>query len=290
MKLILNNITYQKMMSFVDNCQDEISGLGKVVKNGNDYTVTDIALFQQNVSSVSSDITAEALAKFQVELIKKGESLEDWCFWWHSHASMDVFFSGTDIDTINSSTEFPYLISLVTNHEHDFTARIDVYQHARLHAEMDVAVEPYTDEINKDCIEEINKKVTARATLYNHQSKMGFDYKNRDNFNGISVNLDDYSYEYDDEVENYLKQSGQNSFKQISDTISNNGQWSYEKIKEGLQKAGTEEQLLASDELDQQLLQGEILLEEAKEYANKKQVRKIKKQLERLYKLDELRN
>ena len=165
MKIVLTAPVWDKMRAYVDNCEEEISGLGKIERDedGN-FVVTDLALFQQTVSATHSDITAEALAKFQVELIKKDENPADWSFWWHSHAKMKVFFSGTDTATIDSSTDFQYLVSLVTNHAHDLTARVDTFQPVRLHADLDVEIEEWAnDEIIEACIAEIKEKVSIPA-------------------------------------------------------------------------------------------------------------------------------
>jgi proteasome lid subunit RPN8/RPN11 len=161
MKLQIEKLAWDKMMAFTDLCPDEISGLGKVVVRLGNLVVTDVAIFEQRVSAAHSNIETGALAKFQEERIRAGESMKDWVFWWHSHAHMTAFFSGTDTGTIETSTEFPYLVSLVTNKKHDKVARLDVYQPVRLNTTLDVEI---LDEINPEirtaCQTEIDAKVT----------------------------------------------------------------------------------------------------------------------------------
>lgn len=170
MNVTLTSDVWERMKAYVDLCNEEISGLGKVERDGDNFRIVDIALFEQTVSAAHSDITAEALAKFQVELIRKNESLEDWNFWWHSHAKMGVFFSGTDTGTIDSSTEFKYLVSLVTNHKHEFTARVDIYEPVRMYKMLDVEIEEQENQAVLDaCQKEIDEKVSRPAvTTYGH--------------------------------------------------------------------------------------------------------------------------
>jgi hypothetical protein len=140
MKLIIQSTAYQKIRAYTDICPKEISGLGKVEMIDGKLTVTDVTIFEQTVSASHSTIPPEALAKFQNDMVKKGGSMKQWCLWWHSHAEMGVFFSGTDTNTIDSSTEFPYLVSLVVNKKGDSKARIDVYQPVHMFSDLEVEV------------------------------------------------------------------------------------------------------------------------------------------------------
>lgn len=217
MKVTLTDYVWQRMKAYVDLCSDEISGLGKVERDEQGgFRIVDIALFEQTVSAAHSDITSESLAKFQVELIKKGESLEDWNFWWHSHAKMDVFFSGTDTGTIDGSTEFPYLVSLVTNHKHEFTARVDIFSPVRLYKMLDVEIEEdENEEIIKECQEHIDAKVsrpTPRVSPYrgslfdNDYPRMGFSSQRLPVVH--TIDDDTPGIESADELEQVLQEQG----------------------------------------------------------------------------------
>lgn len=161
MKAQLTHQAWAKMRAFVDNCEDEISGLGKVEIVDGAFLVTDIAIFEQAVGPAHSNIPAQALAKFQCELLKKKENPKEWFLWWHSHAKMSTFFSGTDMATIESSTDFPMMLSIVTNHKHEFSARFDLYKPMRMDQKVTVEVLEDEDEaIIAHCKAEIAKKVT----------------------------------------------------------------------------------------------------------------------------------
>lgn len=161
MKLQIEKTAWDKITAFTDLCPDEISGLGKVEVRNGQLVVTDVAIFEQKVSAAHSTITMESLAKFQEERVRAGESMKQWCFWWHSHAHMGVFFSGTDTNTIDNSTEFPWLVSLVTNKKHETTARLDIYTPIRLFTELTVEIIYESNPAVKElCQQEIAAKVT----------------------------------------------------------------------------------------------------------------------------------
>lgn len=162
MKLHIEKLAWDKMMAFTDLCPDEISGLGKVEVRAGELVVTDVAIFEQRVSSAHSTITMESLAKFQQERVSGGESMKQWCFWWHSHANMSVFFSTTDTSTIDSSTEFPWLVSLVTNKKHELKARLDLFTPVRVFVDLEVEVlQEDNPEVKALCQAEITAKVTT---------------------------------------------------------------------------------------------------------------------------------
>ena len=88
---------YDKIMYWVDKCPKEISGLGKVTFDENGMTVVSAYLLNQENTSASTDIDAEDVGRLEYETKDYEGHLN---FWWHSHVNMDVFWSGTDTDTI----------------------------------------------------------------------------------------------------------------------------------------------------------------------------------------------
>ena len=167
LKVYIERKAYRKFRYFIDICEDEISGFGKVVKRDGRLIVTDFQIFKQSVSGAHSDMDEDALASFLYEQIKAGESMSEWRVWWHSHARMAAFFSQTDTGTIDRSNEFPWLISLVGNHDGDLKARIDVFDPIRCEEEIEVEViEEEDPELKALCEKEIKEKVTRSVNFY----------------------------------------------------------------------------------------------------------------------------
>lgn len=161
---------HQKLRYYIEQCPQEISGLGFVrqrdseEKNRMAFEIYDVTLLKQEVSGSHASIKPEDLARFAYEQMKAKGSMEDVKVWWHSHASFRAFFSGTDTGTIESSTEFPYLISLVGNHAGDIVYRLDVFKPWRFTVEgenIDFVVEQQENtRLLNQCVKEIGKKVT----------------------------------------------------------------------------------------------------------------------------------
>lgn len=164
-KLYLTNHAAKKLRYYVNNCVEEISGFGKLevkVHEGQRYmVVTDLCIFEQVCSAAHSTIDDDALGKFLYEKTISGEKLSEWRVWWHSHAKMKAFFSGTDTGTIDSSTEFPYLVSIVSNHEGDIIARLDTFDPTRFTQTLEVEIlQEEDEELRELCIKEIEEKVS----------------------------------------------------------------------------------------------------------------------------------
>ena len=161
---------YLKMKYYIEGCEDEISGFGKVTKtlnedNEEEFKITDIEIMKQTVSGVSAIIDEETIAKFLYEKTKRNQSTAPYRVWWHSHATMNSFFSTTDDSTIDKSTEFPYLISIVSNHKHEIKARIDIFQPIRLTQEINIIIEEDDDEtLREKCEKEIKRKVKTNSS------------------------------------------------------------------------------------------------------------------------------
>ena len=152
-----------KLRYYTENCPTEISGLGKVRERPGFLEIYDIEIFEQVVSSAHSDLDPDSLAKFLHEKYTAGESTKDYKVWWHSHVNMEAYFSSIDDYTINNSSEFPYLISIVTNKRGEIRARIDMQQPLSL--TFPVELETLLEDDNKlreKCKIEVYEKVRKR--------------------------------------------------------------------------------------------------------------------------------
>ena len=153
----------QKLRYFTELCDTEISGLGRVKEMPGYLEIYDIEIFEQKVSGGHSDLDPDTLAMFLHDKYIAGESVKDYKVWWHSHVHMEAYFSPVDTATIEMSSEFPYLVSIVTNKRGDDRARIDMYTPLRvtLPVELELILED-NEELKEKCQEQIDEKVRKR--------------------------------------------------------------------------------------------------------------------------------
>ena len=101
LKIVIDQLVYQKVMYWVNKSEYEVSGLGNVVfePETNTLRVIDAIMLPQKNTGTTTDIEAADVAKAMFKLRNAPGTLR---WWWHSHVNMNVFWSDTDISTIKT--------------------------------------------------------------------------------------------------------------------------------------------------------------------------------------------
>jgi hypothetical protein len=163
MKLIIPKPIEEKIHAYVMAVNSEIAGMGKVkLTDPTTIEVVDVMIYEQEVSGATADLSTQAIARWQTELVRRGESPKEWRLWWHSHDTMAAFFSKRDTDTMDLNTDSDWMISLVVNKKREREARLDLYRPFRMFIEAGVEVEgdkAFT--IPADIALEVSQKVKA---------------------------------------------------------------------------------------------------------------------------------
>jgi len=107
---------YEKIMYWVRKCPLEISGLGKCIYKDGAFHVTEAYLLEQVNTAATTDLDATAVSKLQFESRDEPGHLN---FWWHSHVNMNVFWSGTDTDTIKQYGDQGFCLATVFNKKNE---------------------------------------------------------------------------------------------------------------------------------------------------------------------------
>lgn len=167
MKLIIPAAIERKLNAYVQGLDAEIAGMGAVeMREDGNLWVTDIAIYDQEVTGGTADLSSEALAHFQTDLVKRGISPKNWYLWWHSHVNMAAYFSTIDTGTINTSTEFDHMVSLVVNKRRERQCRIDTFRPFRLVLDkVEVEVAPEVNAQTMALDEKIHEHMEAIKTL-----------------------------------------------------------------------------------------------------------------------------
>lgn len=168
MKLILPLEIEKKINAYAHAASpNEVAGFGKVRVEGDSIFVEDVMIYEQTVTGAHVDMDAADIAKWATGIIKAGGSTKDWKLWWHSHVDMQAFFSAVDTGTIDRSTEFDWMVSLVVNKRRERHARLDLYRPFRVFLDkIDVEVEKDPAAVIPDEIRaEVAAKVKTRAPI-----------------------------------------------------------------------------------------------------------------------------
>jgi len=118
-KIIIGREAYDKIFYYVHKAKHEISGFGDVEIIKGVPTVTNIFLIEQENGAVETEMKAEAISKALYHHTISETMNGEMKFWWHSHVDMKVFWSGTDMDTINQLTQNGWWIHGVFNKKNE---------------------------------------------------------------------------------------------------------------------------------------------------------------------------
>jgi proteasome lid subunit RPN8/RPN11 len=120
MEVNIKQRTYERMLLYTKECEYEISGLllgeleGETDKK---ITINGIELLEQEVSSGSTVLNIDAVKEWIKNNPNKSARVIGW---WHSHAKMQPFISGTDNETSKElSKSRGYIVCIVTSHNSD---------------------------------------------------------------------------------------------------------------------------------------------------------------------------
>ncbi|MBI2633594.1 MAG: hypothetical protein HYW78_04410 [Parcubacteria group bacterium] len=168
-KLYIEPRAALKLRYYIKACENEISGLGKVLHlGGMKFLIQDIFILEQEGGSAHTVMNGDAVTQFiEAYIAREGNNPKDLKLWWHSHANMSTFFSSTDTSTMNDLVEnnnSDYMIGIVGNRKDDIQCRIEFRKPFHFTVE-NIPLDLYysdDDTLKKEIEEEVKIKVKNR--------------------------------------------------------------------------------------------------------------------------------
>ncbi len=152
-------------------CPAEIAGLGSVTPYPQGFLIQDVFVLPQLVTDSEAELDQEALFGFLAKFVGDGGDPSSIQLWWHSHGGGDVYWSDTDLETIE---RFPGLrvISVVGNRQGELLCRLDLFAPRRERMENLSLVEEACAEaplelesLRQEVLAEIRTKVRLRLPM-----------------------------------------------------------------------------------------------------------------------------
>lgn len=161
-RIVFPEPTWKRLMAYVLACPLEIGGLGTVRVREDALTVEEVFLLEQEVTGATTHLDPGAVGRFVARFAAEGRDPSLLRFWWHSHASMDVFWSATDIATIRDLSEEGFLLSLVGNHKGETRVSLALRRPFGVFADdLPFRIEPQLDSA---LVNEVRDEVRAKVT------------------------------------------------------------------------------------------------------------------------------
>ena len=229
----------------------EIGGMAMMVKdNEGDWSVQSPVILKQEISASNTSIDKDELAKYYTKtalyMSKNHPELDYRFLWWHSHHTMDAFWSGTDHKAIEEFDEGDMSFALVVNLKEEYKFRISIWKPLRV--AQDVTLNIIGKQSKKLC-DKMIKEVAELCEEEKHQTYLN-NFKTRqtgylwgDMEDEQEEKMDTLSYEasYDPVLQNVVHTideitdkfvDGQINYKDFSKTLRD--------FKKSLDKSGSQ--------------------------------------------------
>ena len=165
---------YDKIINYAkaayDTMKCEIGGMSVCYKDeDNDWIVTDPVIIKQEVTISTCDLDKEELANYYCKAAKKHAKKDFRFCWWHSHHTMGVFWSPTDIKGINEYSDGDLSFALVVNLKRENKFRISMWNPVLMHEDTELQIMEKKDKsiVPKKILTEVDElcnQITYQST------------------------------------------------------------------------------------------------------------------------------
>lgn len=101
LNLLFEEPVWKKITLYTAKADGEISGMGRVERQGDTLICTEVALMPQECTGAHTEITGESISTFLSDIGQnRPETWGQWLVWWHSHVNMAPTFSTQDEETL----------------------------------------------------------------------------------------------------------------------------------------------------------------------------------------------
>jgi len=145
----------------------EIGGMSVVTQDKDgDWWIEDPQIMNQEIGATTCDLDKEDLAKYYTQMAVKYKDNNFRFCWWHSHHTMDAFWSGTDLSSIDEygEGESDLSFALVVNLKEEYKCRISVWKPLQVHQDVELEIVGKEDvEIPLEIVTEVKAKCRTRS-------------------------------------------------------------------------------------------------------------------------------
>ena len=149
---------------------NEISGMLIVRKTKHPVTDDDVfelsepSILQQENTGTSTELDADSLRKYYIETVKKYGTDIRYC-WWHSHHTMEAFWSGTDEKEIKAWKNKSWSSALVINLRGEYLLRVSVWSPIESHEDIPLEIIRDIPEPSKKMLKEYEELCSKKVYI-----------------------------------------------------------------------------------------------------------------------------
>jgi len=151
-----------------DTMKSEIGGMSICYQDKDgDWIVTDPVIIKQEVTGSTCDLDKDELANYYCKAAKKHAKKNFRFCWWHSHHTMGVFWSPTDVKGIDEYSDGDFSFALVVNLKRQNKFRISMWNPIIMHEDTELLIlDEKKPSISKKILEEVKELCDKPVTVY----------------------------------------------------------------------------------------------------------------------------
>lgn len=165
--------------------QAEIGGMSVMVEDKDgDWHLENPVILKQVITAGNTILDKDELAIYYTKEAKRlGKKNFRFC-WWHSHHTMNAFWSGTDLTAIDEFNEGDFSFALVVNLKEEYKFRVSVWKPVEVHEDVELTIVNPRARVSK----RIKENVAAMCTkpVYKVPAYTGYSWRKE---NGTHTDL-----------------------------------------------------------------------------------------------------
>ena len=145
MEVYINKKDWNKIINYARCASDkwgtEIGGMAVTIQDEDgDWQIKDPQVIKQEVSAALCELDKTELAQYYSNMEIKYKKYNMRFCWWHSHAKMSAFWSGTDTNTIDEYEDGDLSFALVVNVKEEYKCRVSVWKPFTMHEDVELNI------------------------------------------------------------------------------------------------------------------------------------------------------
>ena len=171
MNVLISRENWNKIIAYSESAhrqfKSEIGGMAICYENKDgDWVIHDPVILKQTITASNTHLKKKELAIYYTDAHKKYKKYNYRFLWWHSHHTMQAFWSGTDLDTIDEFKEGDFSFALVVNLKEEYKCRISVWEPIEVHEDVELEI---VDSDKKDnAIDKEVKELCEKENVYTY--------------------------------------------------------------------------------------------------------------------------
>ena len=169
MEVFIEKKDWDKIINYArcasDKWDTEIGGMAVTIQDDDgDWIIKDPVIMKQEVSAALCELDKTELAEYYSKMAIKYKKKNMRFCWWHSHAKMGAFWSGTDTNTIDEYEDGDLSFALVVNVKEEYKCRVSVWKPFTIHEDVELQIITDVDKAMWKIPKKIEREVVEACT------------------------------------------------------------------------------------------------------------------------------